>query len=585
MDTGTGVTHPSEAICNMHHANGRSADVPGSAHPLHLPHDCTGNNYGTLQAGGSSTVIQGNVTVNYTHPQGGRGPGDLGVLFRSKTSGDTDPLHKPRNLGLPRAHTLGCLRTFPYPESFSSQATPSFARLHDVGYSVQSSIRWKANSLQEVIEDNDKGETSFKRYCTPRLSLETQDAVRGGYQLRRLNITTTESVVRWLPDTRVRVALAGHSVVAWFSNCNKLQSPGPYATDNGRRKSVATYDPEAPNVRLEITFASVEEATEFRRILLCLPLTGDAVDHALRKFGNCTFMHQSHEISDEEPKDITLVWKQETDLDGKTYQVHDKISFSDILDLDMNLADEYVRLSFGYMDRLQYRPARDHPKLPQNVKLTPDGGPGSVTFEGAESPTSRFELVTLSTDLEVQQFLRRFAGDKISWQFEAKFLERRAIFSRRKIKISWFSRGLSRVLSGSREYLTQVTLWSNGDKLRILMRAVDPGGRNELRRHLPRWFAITLEKNGISPTARLKQSGEIVLTIEKIGWEAGSYLSTKDLKPMTAYPTSTETHRTETKSVYLELKFANESEWTRFRNVVSDAYLDVTRQRGKRTAR
>ncbi|KAL8877246.1 MAG: hypothetical protein Q9198_004700, partial [Flavoplaca austrocitrina] len=517
MDTGTVVNH---SICNINHRNGQSADVPGSAQPSDLLHGCTGRRYGGLQAGGEATVIQGDVNINCTHPHGGSEEGGFRALFKSKTSGDTDPLHKARNPGPPRAHSLGCPCTLPFPTPFLARATPSFTGLHDIEDSAPSSVNWKAEFEAEAtgvrIEITDAGIGGSSRQWPWTDGAEVSVEVRKSDRIRRLKITKATSTVLWLPETRVRVTLVGDSVVAQFSNCNKLQSPGPYATDNGRRKSVLAYDPEAANVHFNISFASVEDATNFSRILLCRPLAGGATDQVLQKVGNCTFMHQNHDISEGEPIDITLVWKQETDPEGKTYEVHDKVSFSDILDLDMSLADQHVRLSFGYMNRLQYHPARNRPTLPQNVKRTPDGGPDSVTFEGAESPTSRLELVTPSTDLEIQQFLKCFAGNQISWKFEAMFLQR-------KIKISSFSNALLRVLFGSKEYLTQITLWSNDDKLRILMRAVDPDGTNDLRRHPPRWFAITLEKNGVSPVAHLKQHGGIVLTVVKVNYKNNSH--------------------------------------------------------------
>ena len=571
MDTGTGVSHSSEATCKIHHGNGQSADVPGSAQTPDLPHARAGHQYDRLQANDSATVIQGNVTINCTHSHGGLEKGGLRGLSKSKTSGDTDPLHKARNRR-PRRASLDCPRTLPFPETFPARATPSFTGLNDIEDSARSSISWKADfekeatRVQVVIEDAGKGGVSFTRPWAhgAKVSLETQDAVRKSCQIRRLKITTTKSSVLWLPETGVRVKLIGKSVEAKFSNCNKLQSPGQFVTDNGRRKSVTTYDPEAPNVGLDIDFGSVEAATGFSRILLCRPLAGDAADQALQKVGNCTFMRQSHDIGEKEPGDIIHVWKEETDPEGETYEVHDRVSFSDILDLDVSVANQHVRLSFGYMDRLQYGPAWDHPKLPQDVKRTADGGPGSVSYQGAEFPTSRLELVTPSTDLEVQQLLKCLAGNKLSWQFEAMFLQR-------NIKISPSSK-VARVLSRSKEYLTQVTLWSNDDKLRILMRALDPDDRNDFRPHLPKWYAITLRKNEVPLKASLKQGGEIVLTTEQVNFEDGNCLSTKDLRPHT---TSTGTGRTEPRPVDLELRFADIPEWARFRKVVSNVYLNV----------
>ncbi|KAK5072344.1 hypothetical protein LTR70_010466 [Exophiala xenobiotica] len=541
MDTGTGVNHSSEATCKIRHGYGQSADVPGSAQISDSPHDGMGHQYGTVQANDSTLVIQGNyATINCTHPHGGPEEGGRRRLYKSKTSGDAHPSHKASNSTPLRAYSIDCPRTLPIPKPFPARATPSFTGLYDMEDLASSSVSGKAGfeseatGVQVEITDAGKG-VVLCMWPGPdggTVSIEIQYAVCKSYQIRRLKITTTKSSVLWLPETRMRVKIDGKLVTAQFSNCNKLQSPGPFATENGRRKSVTTYDPEAPNVCLEI----------------------NAADQALQKVGNYTFMRQSHYYSDGQHHDTILLWKKETDATGETlYEEHDRVSFSDILDLDMSLADRHVRLSFGYMNRLQYLPAPNPPELPQNVKRTPDGGPDSVKFEGAKFPTSRLELVTASTDLE---------------QFEAMFLQP-------KIKITPSSKGLARVLPGSKEYLTQVTLWSNDNRLRILMRAVDPDDRNDLRPDRPKWYAIALRKNEVPPKASLKQHGEIVLTTEQINYEDGKCLSTKDLRPHTKYPASTGTGRTKSRSVSLEFRFADIPEWARFRKVVSNVYLDV----------
>lgn len=466
--------------------------------------------YGGLRAKGHAFTHQGDFNQgnfyqvnNYcTAPRDHPEEVEPRKVARSRTCEDTDRVCQVREPQPPRAHSIdhlcpvlrnlaettkrtphhvrgtknitACDRcteqmSCPVAEPSPASATSGFIGLHDVDDSAASSSSWKADFLKEaisvdvVIADAGKGGLSCRRSwsCGAKVSLETQD-VPNSHRNRQLRITEKKSSVLWLPETRVRVQSRGESVIVRFSNCNKLQPPGQYATVDGRRKSVTTYDPEAPNVRLDIDFASVEDATDFSRILLCRPLTGNAADQVLQRAGNCTLMHQSHDIGEKEPGDIIHVWKEETDPKGETYEVHDRVSFSDILDLDVSVADQHVRLFFGYMDRLQYHPAWDHPKLPQNVKRTPDGGPDSGSYQGAEFPTSRLELVIPSTDLEVQQLLKCLAGNKLSWQFEAMFL-------RRKIKISPVSKGLARVLPGSKECLTQVTLWSNDNKLRILM--------------------------------------------------------------------------------------------------------------------
>lgn len=383
---------------------------------------------------------------------------------------------------------------------------------------------------------------------------------------RRLKVEGDDVSVLWIPNTRVKVFVNKTAVRMHFSNCNKLQPPGHYRTQNGTPLSVTTYHPDKPNVTFEVEFAAEDTANTFRgHVLHNETMDGIDDDAFAQRSPDGTVMHYVHGGPFDKRRPCVLVWMQDTESESKaTFESHEIVALSDKFDLDITAAGQEVKISIGYVDQLTYYPAFDEPDLPQNVKRTLDGAPARSAMEGGHLATSNICLNTTSTD--AQTLINGILSKTLSWSLEAIFLQL-------DVKIS----SSKRFKFGSDNYTAQVTLWSmpSDHSLRILIRASSISTSDEKSESTePEWFAVTLFQGHNRPTAELKQK---VLTIKKVDCEDGHCLSTKDLRPLINDAADAGSSSTSnSNSIDLELRFDSTDKLQRFRETVTDRFLQLT---------
>lgn len=385
---------------------------------------------------------------------------------------------------------------------------------------------------------------------------------------RRLKIEEGDTCEVWLPNTRVQVAFDEPTVSMRFSNCNKLQPPGNYRTQDGAATCVTTYHPEKPNVVFEVGFATADAANTFRTHILRRSMLDTTPDSPfIQQSPQITMTHSSLKTASGDEKPCILVWKQaEGTQSDSTIEVHDMIALSDRLDLDIAVVDKRVEITIGYVDRLTYYPAFDQPDLPQNVKRTLDGAPTKSAVEGGDSSRSRICLT--STPTEARNLLNFVFSRTLSWKLEA-------IFHQLGVKMS----SSKRLKFGSTSYAAQLTLWSNPGSPTICMTMRTTGKSNFERKSITdgeevEWFSISFKGGQDRPTAELKQN---VLTIKKVDCEKGNCLSTSDLRPLDADTKSeTDSSSSSSTSKAIELKFSSAEQVQQFREVVTEQFLDVT---------
>lgn len=374
------------------------------------------------------------------------------------------------------------------------------------------------------------------KYCNSKLGssvilLETRSVAPGGQLLQRLRVLNSDLPSMWLPNTRVGLRSRENRIRFRFSNCNRLER----TTRDGRMMAIAAYNPDDPNVEVEIEFRSKDDAYEFAQSILCRKVhflgPGQIPVHSFKKF---TFVHQRLETTSGIPQYSIRVWTRENNIDhNHTDEEHDEICFTHRLDLQVNR--EETQVSLGYVDWLHYHPTKHSQDLLHLVPQTVDGGPASVTMEGGHLRTSSLVVPTDGTELkEVINGLLESVSD---WHFELCVPEVMMEISR-STKLSMFWSKLPRYWSKPEKHSVQITVWSCDDKLKILMRKLTENYDNR-ENYQPCWSEIFLDKRRFNDMLYSKQNDQVIL-LKSVEYRTGPYLLTRNLEPQTQKRSSTE---------------------------------------------